>query len=82
LLGLIKDNATWKVAFGFEKGLGQKVKTGGKKLTEHHQAISAKLFPDNISGRWTADLDMKKLGYAIKNRIHRCVVLSLAMLEC
>jgi len=82
LLGLIEDNATWKVAFGFEKSLGQKVKTGSKKLTEHHQAIVAKLFPDDISGLWTADSDMKKLGYAIKNHIHRCVILSLAMLEC
>ena len=82
MLGLIKDNATWKVAFGFEKGLGQKVKTGGKKLTEHHQAIAAKLFLDDIYGQWTADSDMKKLGYVVKNCIHRCVVLSSAMLEC
>jgi hypothetical protein len=71
LLGLIEENATWKVAFGFDKGDNQKVKTGGKKLTEHHQAIAAKLFPDDISGQWTADSDMKKLGLAIKNRIHR-----------
>jgi hypothetical protein len=71
LLGLIKENVTWKVASGFDKGNNQKVKTGGKKLTEHHQAITAKLFSDNIFGRWTADLDMKKLGLAIKNHIHR-----------
>jgi hypothetical protein len=71
LLGLVEDNATWKVAFGFDKGKVQQVKTGGKKLTEHHQAITAKLFPADISGRWTADLDMKKLRLAIKNHIHR-----------
>jgi len=58
------ENVTWKVAFGFDKGKVQQVKTGGKKLTEHHQAIAAKLFPDDISGRWTADSDMKKLGLA------------------
>ena len=71
LLGLVEDNVTWKVAFGFDKGEVQKVKTGGKKLTKHHQAIAAKLFPADISGRWTADSDMKKLGLAIKNHIHR-----------
>ena len=71
LLGLVEDNVTWKVAFGFDKGKVQKVKTGGKKLTEHHQAIAAKLFPADISGQCMADLDMKKLGLAIKNCIHR-----------
>ena len=70
LLGLVEDNGMWKVAFGFNKGKVQMVKTGGKKLTEHRQAITAKLFPDNISGRWTTDSDMKKLGLAIKNCIH------------
>ena len=50
LLGLIKDNATWKVTFGFNKGEVQMVKTGGKKLTKHHQAITANLVPGDISG--------------------------------
>lgn len=71
LLGLIEENATWKVVFGLDKGRVQAVKTGGKKLVEHHQAIAAKLFPGDKSGYWTADSDIKKLGGAIKNRIHR-----------
>ena len=50
IIGLVEDNVTWKVAFGFDKGKVQKVKTGGKILAKHHQAIAAKLFPADISG--------------------------------
>ena len=69
LLGLIEENATWKVAFGFNKGDVKLVNSGGKKIIEHHKSLAEKLFIVDPSGRWDSKSDIKKLANAVKNRI-------------
>jgi hypothetical protein len=71
LLGLIEENSTWKVAFGFNKGDVKLVNSGGKKIIEHHKALAEKLFITDPSGKWDEKLDIKKLTNAVKNRIVR-----------
>ena len=73
LLGLIEDNATWKVAFGFNKGDVKLVNSGGKKIVEHHKSLAEKLFLADSSGRWGVKSDIKKLANAVKNRIVKCI---------
>lgn len=68
LLTLIEDNPTYKVAFGFDKGLVGTVPTGGKKLIEHHRALARKVLVEDLSSKWDEG-DIKKLGEVIKNRI-------------
>jgi hypothetical protein len=70
LLGLIEENATWKVAFGFNKGEVKSVKNGGKKIVDHYQTLATKLFLADPSGRWDKTSDIKKLGNVVKNRIN------------
>lgn len=70
LLGLIEENDTYKVAFGFDKGDVGSVPTGGKKTIEHHCAIAHKLFLVPSETAWTAD-DLIPLGMVVKNRVSR-----------
>jgi len=69
LLGLIEENAMWKVAFGFNKGDVKLVNSGGKKIVEHHKSLAEKLFIVDPSGRWDSKSDIKKLANTVKNRI-------------
>jgi hypothetical protein len=69
LLGLIEENAMWKVAFGFNKGDVKLVNSGGKKIVEHHKSLAEKLFIVDPSGRWDSKSDIKKLTNTVKNRI-------------
>ncbi|KAF8574397.1 hypothetical protein K439DRAFT_1624340 [Ramaria rubella] len=78
LLTLIEENPTWKVAFGFDKGVEGAVKTGGKKICEHHQAIAQTLLIDNSSGQWARG-DVVRLGDVAKNHIN---VLKKSFQEC
>ena len=71
LLGLIKENSTWKVTFGFNKGDVKLVNSGGKKITEHHKAPAEKLFVMDSSGKWDEKSDIKKLTNMVKNQIVR-----------
>jgi len=70
LLGLIEENDTYKVAFGFDKGNVGSVPTGGKKTVEHHRAIARKLFLTPSETTWTVD-DLIPLGVVVKNRVSR-----------
>ncbi|KAF8583653.1 hypothetical protein K439DRAFT_1617283 [Ramaria rubella] len=67
LIGLIEDNATWKVVFGFEKGTMEAVPTGGKTCAAHCVDITRKLF-DSMSGPWD-DMEQPALATVVKNRI-------------
>ncbi|KAF8574177.1 hypothetical protein K439DRAFT_1624526, partial [Ramaria rubella] len=78
LLTLIEENPTWKVAFGFDKGVKGAVKTGGKKICEHQQAIAQTLLIDDSSGQWAGG-DVVRLGDVVKNRIN---VLKKSFQEC
>lgn len=69
LLTLIAGNATWKVAPGFDKGAVDGTCTQGKKLVEHHRSIAKELFLNDVSGLWTENSSLVKLGNAVKNRI-------------
>lgn len=69
MLALISDNATWKVALGFDKGAVDGTCTQGKKLVEHHRSIAEELFLSDASGQWTEKSNLIKLGNAVKNRI-------------
>ena len=70
LLGFIKENDTYKVAFGFDKGDIGSVLTGGKKTIEHHRAITRKLFLMPSETGWTVD-DLIPLGIVVKNWVSR-----------
>ena len=61
LLGLIEENFTWKVPFGFNKGDIKLVNSGRKKVVEHHKALAKKLFVMDPSGKWDEKSDIKKL---------------------
>ncbi|KAF8581331.1 hypothetical protein K439DRAFT_1619120 [Ramaria rubella] len=67
LIGLIEDNTTWKVAFGFEKGTMEAVPTGGKTCAAHCVDIACKLF-DSMSSPWD-DMEQPALATVVKNRI-------------
>lgn len=82
LLALIENNTMWKVAFRFDKGAVDGVKTQGKKLVELHCTISEKLFLSDPSGRWNESLNIIKLGNAIKNRITRYAKYYLSHTGC
>lgn len=70
LLTFIEDKATWKVAFGFDRGADQDVKNGGKKLVEHHRDIAKRLLmEDQRTGIWK-ETSLVKLGDSVKNRIN------------
>ncbi|KAF8586912.1 hypothetical protein K439DRAFT_1614739 [Ramaria rubella] len=77
-LTLIEENPTWKVAFGFDKGVEGAVKTGGKKICEHHWVIAQTLLIDDSSGQWARG-DVVRLGDVVKNRID---VLKKSFQEC
>ena len=68
LLGIMEENAVYKVAFGFDKGNVNLVPNGGKKVVEHHPSIAQKLFIDDPDLEWT-EADIKQLGESVKNRI-------------
>ncbi|KAF8581878.1 hypothetical protein K439DRAFT_1618689 [Ramaria rubella] len=78
LLTLIEENPTWKVAFGFDKGVEGAVKTGGKNICKHHRAIVQTLLIDDSSGQWARG-DVVRLGDVVKNRIN---VLKKSFQEC
>ena len=71
LLGLIEENSTWKVAFGFNKGDIKLINSGGKKVVEHHKALAEKLFVMDPSGKWDKKSDIKKLTNIVKIQIVR-----------
>ena len=68
LLTLIEDNATYKVAFGFDKGDVGSIPTGGKKLGEHHQSLACALFINEVNPSWSEE-DIPQLKDTVKNRI-------------
>jgi len=65
LLRFIKENNTYKVAFGFNKGDVGSVPTRGKKTIEHHCAITCKLCLTPSETGWTED-DLIPLGVVVK----------------
>jgi hypothetical protein len=67
LLGLIEDHPTWKVTFGFDKGMDEPVATGGKTSISHCADITRKLFFGK-EGPWD-DVDDATLAGVVKNRI-------------
>ena len=68
LLTIIEENATYKVAFGFDKGDVGSVPTGGKKVVDLHRSIARKMFIDIEDAKYTED-DIEGLKDCIKNRI-------------
>ena len=70
LLGIIEENDTYKVAFGFDKGDFGSLLTGGKKTIEHHCTIACKLFLMPSETGWTVD-DLITLGIVVKNWVSR-----------
>ena len=77
MLTLIKENSTWKIALGFNKGDAGSVSSSGKKLADHHRAIAKKLFIDPMGSTWDEG-DLAQLKDVTKNRIDRfCFHLSL-----
>ena len=68
LLGIIEENAVYKVAFGFNKDDVELVPNGSKKVVEHHPSITRKLFVDDPDSEWT-EADIKQLGESVKNWI-------------
>ena len=67
-LGIIEENAVYKVAFNFDKGNVESVPNGGKEVVEHHHSITWKLFIDDLDLEWT-EADIRQLGESVKNRI-------------
>lgn len=71
LISIIKDNATYKVALGFDKGEGKKnPSSGGKKVAEHYHDIGRELFIDNSDSHWSwEESDLEHLKDVICNWI-------------
>jgi hypothetical protein len=70
LLRFIKENDTYKVVFGFDKGDIGSVPTRGKKTIEHHCTIARKLFLTLSETGWTED-DLIPLGIVVKHWVSR-----------